>query len=126
MDHRSAYINKLQGELHMAFPQYLGIFSKITTNTSLNLLETYTSPEAFLHADKQELIDTICSTARFGLTYAKQKYDAIMQAAKEAKEFGYIIDSTLIVISSVFDYISVSFVNMMKKSKVFSILCMSL
>ena len=95
MDHRSAYINKLQGELHMAFPQYLGIFSKLTTNTSLNLLETYTSPEAFLHADKQEIIDTICSTARFGLNYAEQKYYAIIQVAKEAKEFGYIIDSNI-------------------------------
>ena len=40
MDNRSAYVNKLQGELHMAFPQYLGIFSKVTTNTSLTLLET--------------------------------------------------------------------------------------
>ena len=27
MDNRSAYVNKLQGELRMAFPQYLGIFS---------------------------------------------------------------------------------------------------
>ena len=42
MDNRSAYVNKLQGELRMVFPQYLGIFSKVTINTSLTLLETYT------------------------------------------------------------------------------------
>lgn len=95
MDNRSAYINKLQGELRMAFPQYLGIFSKVTTNTSLALLETYTSPTAFIHADKQEIIDTIRSTARFGLTYAHNKYHAIIQAANEANEFGYIIDSNI-------------------------------
>lgn len=35
----------------MAFPQYLGIFSKITIHTSLTLLEKYTSPNAFLKAD---------------------------------------------------------------------------
>ena len=29
IDNRSAYVNKLQGELRMAFPQYLGIFSKV-------------------------------------------------------------------------------------------------
>lgn len=29
MDNRSAYVNKLQGELHMVFPQYLGIFPKL-------------------------------------------------------------------------------------------------
>ncbi|MBT9618817.1 IS110 family transposase, partial [Mediterraneibacter faecis] len=50
MDNRSAYVNKLQGELRMAFPQYLSIFSKVTINTSLILLETYTSPSAFLEA----------------------------------------------------------------------------
>ncbi len=95
MDNRSAYVNKLQGELRMSFPQYLGIFSKITINTSLTLLETYTSPTAFIKANKQEMIDTIKSTARFGLTYAKTKYNAIIQAANEAHDFGYIIDSNI-------------------------------
>ena len=95
MDHRSAYINKLQSELRMTFPQYLGIFSKVTTNTSLALLDTYTSPTAFIEADKQEIVDTIRSNARFGLAYAEKKYYAIIQAAKAAKEFGYIIDSNI-------------------------------
>ena len=95
MDNRSAYVNKLQGELRMAFPQYLGIFSKVTINTSLTLLETYTSPSAFLEADKQEIIDIIKSTARFGLTYAQNKYTAIIQAATDANQFGYIIDSNI-------------------------------
>ena len=87
MDNRSAYVNKLQGELRMAFPQYLRIFSKVTINTSLTLLETYTSPEAFINAGKQEIIDLIKSTARFGLTYAENKYNAIIQAANDANEF---------------------------------------
>ena len=95
MDNRSAYVNKLQGELRMAFPQYLDIFSKVTINTSLTLLETYTSPNAFIDTDKQEIIDTIKSTARFGLTYAEKKYNAIIQAAHDANEFGYIIDSNI-------------------------------
>lgn len=95
MDNRSVYVNKLQGELRMAFPQYLAIFSKVTINTSLKLLETYTSPNAFIQADKQEIIDVIKSTARFGLTYAEKKYNAIIQAANAANEFGYIIDSNI-------------------------------
>ena len=95
MDNRSSYVNKLQAELRMAFPQYLGIFSKVTTNTSLALLENYTSPAAFLKADKQDIIDTIRSTARFGLTYAVNKYNAIIQAANDAHSFGYILDSNI-------------------------------
>lgn len=93
MDNRSAYVNKLQGELRMVFPQYLNIFSKITTNTALTLLEKYTSPEAFLSASKEEIVDSIRSTARFGLTYAENKYNAIIQAASDANTFGYSVSS---------------------------------
>ena len=58
-------------------------------------METYTSPSAFLKADRQEIIDIIRSTARFGLTYAQNKYNAIIQAATDANQFGYIIDSNI-------------------------------
>lgn len=93
MDNRSAYINKLQGELRMVFPQYLKIFSKITTNTAMTLLENYTSPEAFLNASKETIIKAIRSTARFGLTYAENKYNAIIEAANDANTFGYSVSS---------------------------------
>ncbi|MCG4586804.1 hypothetical protein L0P56_15035, partial [Anaerosalibacter bizertensis] len=93
MDNRSAYINKLQGELRMAFPQYLKIFSKVTVNTSLTLLEKFTSPDGFLEASKDQIITSIRSTARFGITYAEKKYKAIIQAAKDAKTFSYSVNS---------------------------------
>ena len=66
----------------------------VNGRVSLTLLETYTSPSVFLEADKQEIIDVIKSTARFGLAYAENKYHAIIQAANDANEFGYIIDSS--------------------------------
>ena len=93
MDNRSAYVNKLQGELRMVFPQYLKIFSKITVNTALTLLEKYTSPDAFLNASKDEIIASIRSTARFGSAYAEKKYNAIIKAANDAKTFGYSVNS---------------------------------
>lgn len=37
----------------------------------------------------------IKSTARFSLTYAENKYNAIIQAANDANEFGYVIDSNI-------------------------------
>ena len=93
MDNRSAYVNKLQGELRMVFPQYLNIFSKITTKTALTLLEKYTSPDAFLSASKDDIINSIRSTARFGIIYAQNKYNAIIQAANDAKTFGHSVSS---------------------------------
>ena len=74
IDNRSAHVDKLQGELRMAFPQYLGIFSKVTTNTSLTLLETYTSPSAFIKADKQEIIDSNITRIRLYISFIR-KYD---------------------------------------------------
>lgn len=93
MDNRSAYVNKLQGELRMVFPQYLKIFSKITTKASLTLLENYTSPDAFLTTSKDDIIDSIRSMSRCGLTYASNKYNAIIQAAKDAQVFGYAVST---------------------------------
>ena len=93
VDNRSAYINKLQGELRMVFPQYLNIFSKVTVNTSLTLLEKFTSPNGFLKASKDDIITSIRSTARFGISYAEKKYNAIIKAAKDAKIFGYSVSS---------------------------------
>lgn len=93
VDNRSAYINKLQGELRMVFPQYLKIFSKITVNTALTLLEKFTSPDGFLKTSKDDIITSIRSTARFGIAYAEKKYNAIIQAANDAKTFGYSVNS---------------------------------
>ena len=56
-------------------------------------MEKYTSPQAFLNASKQEVVDFIRSTARFGLTYAETKYNAIIQAANDANTFGYSVSS---------------------------------
>lgn len=92
-DSRSAYVNKLQRELRMVFPQYLGIFSKITTDTSLTLLESYGSPLAFLNASKGEIIRSIRKTSRFGLSYAEIKCEAIRKAAGDALVFGHSVPS---------------------------------
>ena len=93
VDCRSAYVNKLKGVLRVAFPQYVGIFSKITVKTSLALLEKYPSPDDFLSARKSSIVNTISKTARFGKTYAEKKYKAIVDAAKSAGVFGYFLPS---------------------------------
>lgn len=104
-DERSAYVNKLQGVLRMSFPQYLNIFSKVTTKTSLALLDNYTSPQAFLNAPKDDIVNTIRNTARFGLTYALKKYNAVIDAAKAAKVFGCSTESNCTLIKLYIDFI---------------------
>ena len=104
-DERSAYVNKLQGVLRTTFPQYLNVFSKITTQTSLALLDKYTSPKAFLESPKEDIVNIIHNTARFGLTYASKKYNAIICAAQAATVFGYSTDSSNSLIRIYIDFI---------------------
>ena len=104
-DNRSAYVNRLQGQLRMVFPQFLGVFSKVTTLTALALLDKYASPEAFLAADKQEIVDLIRKTARFGLKYAESKYAAVIEAAKAALVFGHSVPSNFTLIRLYIGYI---------------------
>ena len=86
---RSAYVNKLTALLKVSFPEYLGIFSKITVNTSLALLDKYPSPDSVLNAKKSNIMGLIKKTARFGTAYADQKYEMLISAAKKAKSFGH-------------------------------------
>lgn len=47
-----------------------------------------------LAAPKDELVETIRKTARFGEKYAVSKYDAICAAAKDAAVFGRALQSS--------------------------------
>ena len=92
-DCRSAYVNKLKGVLRVSFPQYIGVFSKVTVQTSLSLLEKFPSPADYLSARKSSVISIISKTARFGKTYAEKQYRAIMDAAESAGVFGHFVSS---------------------------------
>lgn len=98
MDCRSAYVNKLKSVLRVSFPQYTGIFSKVTVQTSLALLELYPAPADFLLAKKSSIIKIIRKTARFGKTYAEEKYQSIIEAAKSATVFGHSVSSNSVQI----------------------------
>jgi len=92
---RTAYVTKLTAVIKVSFPEYLGVFSKITTNTSLTLLEKYSSPDLFLSARKSSVVNLIRTTARFGSSYAEKQYSKLLSAAKSAKVFGHSLPSDI-------------------------------
>ena len=92
-DLQSAIVLKLTAELKVSFPAYLKVFSKVTTQTSLKLLETYPLAADMLAAPQDSILEIISSTARFGKKYALAKYDAICAAAKDAAVFGRALPS---------------------------------
>lgn len=92
-DQQSAFVLKLNAELKVSFPAFLHVFSKITTQTSLKLLSNYPLPTDMLAAPKEEIVELIRKTARFGEKYALAKYDAIWAAAKDSQLFGRTLKS---------------------------------
>ncbi len=99
-DQQSAIVLKLTAELKVSFPGYLGVFSKVTTKSSLRLLEAYPLASDMLSANKDDIVEIIHTTARFGEKYALEKYDAIIAAAKDAAVFGRALPSNAIRIKS--------------------------
>lgn len=95
-DLQSAIVLKLIAELKVSFPAYLQVFSKITTLTSLKLLDAYPLAKDILAAPKDDIVAIIRSTARFGEKYALAKYDALCAAAKDAADFGRALPSNAI------------------------------
>ena len=69
-DLQSAVALKLTAELKVSFPAYAKTFSKVTTQSSLKLLSSYPLPADMLAAFKEDIVDIIRSTARFGEAYA--------------------------------------------------------
>jgi len=105
MDSRVSYVNKLAGVLKVSFPLFGGVFSKITTKTALSLLEYFQSPADFLSAGEEVIVGIIRKTARFGETYAKAKYQALVEAANAAANFGHFVSSNAFQIRSCVSFI---------------------
>lgn len=98
-DERSAHINKLLGDLHTVFPQYLDIFCDVTGTTSTMILCQYGTPDKILRGHKKTMIEKIAKASRKGLSKATECYDKLCAAATAAKTFGCQIDSIYFNIS---------------------------
>lgn len=92
-DCQSAYVNKLTAALKVSFPEFIGVFSKITVNTSLSLLKRYPTANAVLSARKSTILKMIKKESRFGDKYAEEKYQKLIHAAKSAKTFSCSVSS---------------------------------
>ena len=95
-DLQSAIVLKLDAELKVSFPAYLRVFSKTTIQCSLKLLEAYPLAADMLAAPKEEIVEMIRSTARFGEKYAVSKYGALCAAAEDAAVFGRALPSNAV------------------------------
>lgn len=93
IDNRSAYVNKLKSQLSIVFPGFSKVFSNVTGATSIAILTRFSTPEAILNAEPNQVLDLIALTSRKGLRYAKTKYELLLNAASNALNFRYNLSS---------------------------------
>lgn len=91
VDIKSIYKRKLSADIHLVLPGYKKIFNSITSQTSLEVLKKYSSPQALLSADKNELLKILLTYSRKGLNWANTKYNSLIEMAKEAKVIGLVV-----------------------------------
>ena len=105
VDNRAAYTNKLLGVLYESFPQYLVIFSKVTTAASLVILEKYSLPENILAADFDTLTEEVAKTSRRKVSTVMPQCVKLIAAATEAQNFGHALDSHATLIRLFIEFI---------------------
>lgn len=93
VDHRSAYVNKLKARLRIVFPAFCKVFSEVMGATSITILKNFSTPEGILNVHPNEVIDLIALSSRKGMKYAKDKYEKLIDAAKNALNFRYNLSS---------------------------------
>jgi transposase len=87
-DSKSTFKKKLSTDLRVIFPSYSSVFSDITGKTSIAILKKYSSPEAVLNANRDELINLISINSRKGQAHSEKIYKKLIDAAEEAVYIG--------------------------------------
>jgi len=75
---------KLSCDLRVYFPGYNNVFSDITGNTSLAILEAYPTPKSILDAPKEDIILLLRKNARKGIAWYLKAYGKLIEAAENA------------------------------------------
>lgn len=82
------YKNHLIALVNQIFPGYEGVFSNITSLSSLFILENYSSPDKLLNAKRDFVVAELARLGRRGLDWANSKFDKLIAIAKSSLELG--------------------------------------
>jgi transposase len=99
-DERAAHVNRLKGDLHIAFPGFIGVFSNVIGKAAVMVLTKYPRPEDILEASAASLANDIAKAARRKTDFAAKKRNKLVAAAESALHFGLQLDSVYYSIAS--------------------------
>jgi len=96
----STFKKKLSADLRVTFPGYNGVFSNITSLSSITILSKYPSPKAVLDAPKDDILKILINKSRKGTVWTEKVYSKLHHAASEAAVIGLPLSGLSIKITS--------------------------
>ncbi|KLE16886.1 IS110 family transposase [Clostridium sp. C8] len=96
----STYKKKLSTDLRVIFPGYKDVFSNVTSNTSIDLLSNYQTPESILNAPEDKILDILITKSKKGAKWAQNKYLKLIDIATEATIIGLPLHGLSVKITS--------------------------
>ena len=88
VDARATLKTKLSSDLRVAFPGYQNVFVDITGNTSLAILEAYSTPQAIVKATKEDILELLLRSSKKGLDWSRKAYTKLIDASENALKIG--------------------------------------
>ena len=85
----SMYICRLKDQLRQVFPQFIPVFSKVNGVAAMAVLYKYLTPDSILTAGVEELECFMKSIVSKGPLQIRKKAEALIEAARDAQNFGH-------------------------------------
>jgi len=86
-DELTSYKYRLTSCVDQIMLNFKEVFPDICSKTSLAILENYPTPNDILSADSEKLISIIQQTSKKSYQWAKEKYELLIEKAKQFKPF---------------------------------------
>lgn len=87
-EQRVDILNQLCATLEQIWPGYDSVFTQVNSKASLEILTKHSSPDSFLAAKQEDIVQLIRAYTRRSQDYAANKYQQLRQAAIDAKTIG--------------------------------------
>lgn len=87
-EQRVNIVNQLCAALEQIWPGYESVFSRVDSKASLEILAKYPSPDMFLAAKQDDVVQLIRDCTRRGQEYAVSKYEKLWHTAVGAMKVG--------------------------------------
>jgi hypothetical protein len=98
-EQRVSTINQLSAAVDQVLPGFTKIFDHLASKTAVELLGHFSSPNDFLRAPKEDILNLICLSSRRSRNYAEKKYSLLMQCAEDALDTGVSLTAFYEIIS---------------------------